>query len=249
MKLHNFWVKFLSVAILISLYLLLSHLLSTFFLPSPVKILSELYTILLNGKFAIHAMFTLKRVFISLFLSFFLTISIGTALGLNKKVSAFFELPLTLVLIIPTFVWIIVMLIFFGIRDVTLVAATSLTVAPLLIISYVEGVKDLDSSLLKVGIVFRFSNLKVLSSIILPQLLPYILGILRTGFTLSWKIALLAETFGISNGVGHQINLAFYSFLPQRIFAWILGFAGIALLIDKLFLQPLERRLTFWRTS
>ena len=48
--------------------------------------------------------------------------------------------------------------------------------------------------------------------ILLPQLYPYILSSARSGLSLIWKIVLVVELLGRSNGVGFKLY-GFFNFL------------------------------------
>ena len=82
---------------------------------------------------------------------------------------------------------------------------------------------------------------------ILPQLQPYFAAASRSGLALIWKIALVVELLGRSNGVGFQIHLYFQLFDVAAILAYTLAFVVVMLLIEFLLVQPLEARSTRWR--
>ena len=81
----------------------------------------------------------------------------------------------------------------------------------------------------------------------LPQLQPYIAAATRSGIALIWKIVLVVELLGRSNGVGFQIHLHFQLFDVSTILAYTLTFVAIMLLVELLLLQPLEKHARRWR--
>ena len=83
--------------------------------------------------------------------------------------------------------------------------------------------------------------------VILPQLAPYIAAAARSGLSLVWKIVLVAELLGRSNGVGFQIGVAFQLFDIPLLLAYSLSFTAIVLVIETVLVQPLESRLFRWR--
>ena len=88
---------------------------------------------------------------------------------------------------------------------------------------------------------------RTLVRVYLPQLYPYLMAAARTGLSLIWKIVLVVELLGRSNGIGFQLNVFFQLFDIAGILAYTLVFASIVLLVEALFMRPLERRLTGWR--
>ena len=60
--------------------------------------------------------------------------------------------------------------------------------------------------------VFRFGRIKTLRHVILPELAPFFIAAARSGLALIWKIVLVVELLGRSNGVGFQISTFFSLF-------------------------------------
>ena len=65
--------------------------------------------------------------------------------------------------------------------------------------------------------------------------------------SLIWKIVLVVELLGRSNGVGFQIHLYFQLFDVATILAYTLAFVAVMLAVEFLLLQPMERYATRWR--
>ena len=95
--------------------------------------------------------------------------------------------------------------------------------------------------------VYRFGAWKRFYHVLLPQLQPYLSAASRSGISLIWKIVLVVELLGRSNGVGFQINLYFQLFDVAAILAYTLAFVGVMLLIELIVVQPLEHASTRWR--
>jgi NitT/TauT family transport system permease protein len=69
----------------------------------------------------------------------------------------------------------------------------------------------------------------------------------RSGLSLIWKIVLVVELLGRSNGVGFQIQIYFQLFDVRLILAYTIAFILTAQLIEWVAVQPLERWATRWR--
>jgi NitT/TauT family transport system permease protein len=76
---------------------------------------------------------------------------------------------------------------------------------------------------------------------------PYLAAAARGGLSVTWKIVLIVELLGRSNGIGFALNLFFQNFNVAGILAYGLSFAGIMLLLEFFVLQPLEQRVNAWR--
>jgi NitT/TauT family transport system permease protein len=80
-----------------------------------------------------------------------------------------------------------------------------------------------------------------------PQLAPFLLVATRSGLSLIWKIVLVVELLGRSDGVGFKLQLYFQLFDVPHILAYAFAFAAIVQAIEWGLLQPLERRVGRWR--
>ena len=69
----------------------------------------------------------------------------------------------------------------------------------------------------------------------------------RSGLSLIWKIVLVVELLGRSEGVGFKLFGFFQFFDITGILAYTFFFVAIILLIEFLFVRPVENRLTEWR--
>ena len=94
---------------------------------------------------------------------------------------------------------------------------------------------------------FAVPPLAVLRHVALPQLAPYLLGAARSGLAIIWKVVLVAELLGRSDGVGFQVQVRFQTFDVAGILAYTLAFALVVQAIEWGALQPLERRVAQWR--
>jgi NitT/TauT family transport system permease protein len=95
--------------------------------------------------------------------------------------------------------------------------------------------------------VFQVPRRRRLRDVMLPQLYPYLAGAARSGLALIWKIVLVVELLGRSNGIGFQLGVYFQLFDVSGILAYALSFIVVVQLIEWGVLQPLERRATQWR--
>jgi NitT/TauT family transport system permease protein len=94
---------------------------------------------------------------------------------------------------------------------------------------------------------FRMPRWRVLRHVVLPQLVPYVFAAARSGLALIWKIVLVVELLGRSNGIGFQIQIYFQLFDVTMILAYTLAFILVVQIIEWAVLQPLENRATRWR--
>ena len=138
----------------------------------------------------------------------------------NYKNLTLFDSWNILFLNIPALVLIILSYIWFGLTEVAAIIAVSLNKIPNVIVTIREGAKSIDRSLLQVAYIYKVSKIKKFFVFYVPQLFPYIVAAARGGIALIWKIVLVVELLGRSNGVGFKIH-EFFQFLILNLF-WLI---------------------------
>jgi NitT/TauT family transport system permease protein len=73
------------------------------------------------------------------------------------------------------------------------------------------------------------------------------MGATRTGLALIWKIILLVELLGRSNGMGYQLHLFFQLFDVASLLAYTIAFVAVTQLIEFMILKPLDNKAQRWR--
>ena len=232
--------------------MLLVWWLMTFFfppslIPHPVATLSEVASIVSTGQFFSEMGATLRRVGVGFVLAMLISIPLGILMGTVKSLENFFEPPVILGLTMPGLVWAVLAIMFFGLNETSAYAAVSVTVFPMLVISLWQGTKSIDKDLIDMSTAFRASPWSKVIDVILPQLLSHILAAIRYGLGLAWKVVVVVEMFGFSNGVGYQVVRGFNTFSMKAVLAWAITFLGVMIFIEFGIIGWLESRVTRWR--
>ncbi|MCE8034031.1 ABC transporter permease subunit [Billgrantia tianxiuensis] len=218
-------------------------------LPSPPAVLHTLQQEAASGELQRHLAITLQRVLISFALAMALGTMIGIAMGRLALVNALLDPLLVLLLNLPALVLIILLYVWFGLVEVAAILAVVINKVPNVAVTLREGARSLDPRLEQMARVYDFSSLKRLLHVWLPQLFPYLMAATRGGLALIWKIVLVVELLGRSDGVGFQLHLAFQVFDVAGLLAYSLAFIAIVQLIELAILQPLERHASRWRRA
>ncbi|MFI0848636.1 ABC transporter permease [Mesorhizobium sp. IMUNJ 23232] len=200
-----------------------------------------------SGELPFHLGMTLLRVAAAFVLAMVVGTVIGILLGSYRRADRFFNPWVILFLNVPALVVIVLAYIWFGLNEVAAVGAVAVNKIPNVVVTLREGTRALDPRYAEMAAVYRFGPLERIRHILLPQLQPYIAAASRSGIALIWKIVLVVELLGRSNGVGFQIYLYFQLFNVAAILAYTLAFVAVMLLIELLLVQPFERHATRWR--
>jgi NitT/TauT family transport system permease protein len=225
----------------------MARVLASPLVPDVAEVYGELLRIVPTGAALQQIGVTLGRILSGSALAFVVAVGLGLAIARNRLLAAFFEPGIILGLTVPGLVWALLCVIWFGVSWKTPVVAIGLGVAPALTVSVVQGVRAIDPDLIEMAHVFRIPRSAQLRRLWLPAMVPFLLSGARLGFSLAWKVIVLVEIFGLSSGVGYQLNSEFSSQNVAGVLAWTIAFGVVMAIIEYGMLQTLERRLTRWR--
>lgn len=241
------WVRAFSLALFVALWWVAAVVFESRLLPGPMAVGRSLLHHIADGDLLYHTSITLARVAAAFFLAMLIGTAIGIAMGRSRRVDSLFDGWLVIGLNIPALVTIILCYIWFGLNEVAALVAVAVNKIPTVVVTVREGARAVDRELMQVAEAFRLTPERRFRQVYLPQLYPYLMASARSGLALIWKIVLVVELLGRSNGVGFQLHVYFQFFDIESILAYTFAFVGVILLIEIWLLRPLERRLTRWR--
>ena len=236
-----------SVIALVSIWWLLSLFFPPSLVPKPWDTFAEVGVIVTSGNFFTEMGATLRRVLVGFGLAMIVSIPLGIFMGTLRSLESFFEPPVILGLTVPGLIWAVLAIMFFGLTETSAYAAVAVTIAPMLAISIWQGTKSIDKDLIDMSKVFHASAWSKVVDVILPQLISHILAAIRYGLGLAWKVVVVVEMFGFSNGVGYQVVRGFNVFSMKAVLAWTITFLVVMIVIEFGLIGWLERSVTRWR--
>ena len=202
-----------------------------------------------SGELFVNLAATLARVAASFALAMSLGSALGYLMGRNRLADTILDPWLVALLNLPALVVIVLAYIWAGLTEAAAIGAVALNKLPGAVVVAREGARSLDPALDEMATVFRLPLETRLRHIVLPQLAPYLAAATRSGLSLVWKIVLIVELLGRSNGVGFKINLAFQLFDVRLLLAYALPFVAIMLGVETFVVRPFERRVSRWRSD
>lgn len=218
-------------------------------LPSPGTVWQLMLTETRTGELPQHMRATFRRVLLAFSLAMLFGMFIGLALGGSRRLNQWFGTWLVVLLNIPALVVIVLCYLWIGLNEVAAITAVALNKTAMVAVSIREGVHALDPKLAEMARAFRMSRLSEMRHVILPQLWPYIASSMRNGLAIIWKIVLVVEFLGRSDGVGFQIHLYFQLFETGFVLAYALSFVAVMLFVEYGVIGVMERRAVRWRTT
>lgn len=239
--------KLLSITGMVAIWAIVAASAHSANIPGPSAVATFLVREASTGALFYNVGVTLARVAAAFVISMFVGSAIGILVGRNATADRVLD-PWIIVLVnLPALVVIVLCYIWIGLTEAAAVTAVALNKIPNVVITMREGARALDPKLAEMGTVFRFSRMRMIRHVVLPQLQPYFAAAGRSGLALVWKIVLVVELLGRSNGVGFEISMYFQLFDVAAILGYALAFVVVMLVIEFTVVQPLERYLTRWR--
>ncbi len=239
--------RLVSLALLIGCWQIGSMVSQAHDLPAPLDVLRRIAAETRSGALLHHMAITLGRVVAAFVIAMAIGSAIGFAMGRNTFADRLGDPWLVLLLNLPALVIIVLAYVWIGLNEVAAIGAVALNKLPNAIVALREGAKALDPQYDEVAIVYRMSAWTRLRHVLAPQLAPYFAASARSGLSLVWKIVLIVELLGRSNGVGFEMNVAFQLFDMTLLLAYALPFVALMLAIEFLLVQPFERHVSRWR--
>ncbi len=218
-------------------------------LPGPVEVWRIAMQEAESGALWHHLGATLARVAAAFTLAMGLGGALGLVLGARPELDRWFGPWVTVFLNIPALVVIVLCYLWIGLNETAAITAVAVNKAAMVTVTIREGVRSLDPALGDMARVYRMRPLARFAHVVWPQLWPYVAAAVRTGLAIIWKIVLVVEFLGRSNGVGFQIHLYFQLFEIGYVLAYALAFVGVMLVIETALVQPLDRRSRRWQRA
>mgnify|MGYP003384291283 FL=1 len=236
--------RFIMLIILAGLWQSTAWLVNSSDFPSLLLVLDSFIYHFSQGDMVANLSVTLTRVFISFIIALILGVIIGILMGISKRVNQLSDTLLIIALNIPALVTILLCYIWFGLVESAAITAVVINKIPTVVVMIREGARVVDQDLLSVAKIYKLSLRKTFFKVFLPQLYPYIMASARAGLSLIWKIVLVVELLGRSDGVGFALNTLFQFFDIAGILAYTFAFISIVLVIEHLIFKPLDKLIS-----
>jgi NitT/TauT family transport system permease protein len=236
-----------SVALLLVVWQVVAVAVHSRLLPSASAVLVVLVQECIHGPLLFNLGITLARVAAAFAVAMVIGTAIGIVMGRSRTIDALFDSWLVLLLNLPALVIIVLAYVWFGLTEAAAIGAVAVNKVPNTAVTLREGARALDRGYSDMAASFHVGRWRTLRHVIMPQLYPYVFAAARSGLALVWKIVLIVELLGRSNGVGFEIQLYFQQFDVAHILAYSIAFMIVMQLFEWAIFQPLERRASAWR--
>ena len=202
-----------------------------------------------SGALPYHLAMTLGRVVMAFVPAMAIGVALGFLMGRYPAFDRWLDPWLVVFLNLPALVLIVLCYLWIGLNELAAIIAVTLNKTAMVMVTVRQGVKSFDPALDDLAFVARLSPRERLRHLILPQLAPWLAVAARNGIAVIWKIVLVVEFLGRSNGIGFRIHLYFQQFQTAHVIAYSLAFVGVMLIVEHMLIQPLETRSVRWKAA
>jgi taurine transport system permease protein len=246
------WLSVLSIAGIIFVWWLVTTMgwVKPMFLPSPQAVLGKFVNVWQNGftntPFLEHVGISAARVFGAFILACLIGIPLGIAMGMSPIVRGIFDPPIEFYRPIPPLAYLPLMIIWFGIGEMSKVLLIFLSVLAPVALGARAGVRSAAIEQIHAAYSFGASRWQVMSQVILPSALPEILTAMRIGIGFGWTTLVAAEMVAATKGLGYMVLTASQFLQTSTVIMGIIVIAIIAYAFDML-MRFIERRVVPWK--
>jgi ABC-type nitrate/sulfonate/bicarbonate transport system permease component len=189
---------------------------------------------------------TLTRVLVGTVVGAIVGMLFGLAMSWADWLRDLVEPGLQVVRMVPPLALLPLFLLWFGGREVGTVSYVALAVFLIVVINTVVAVENLPPEFAAYARTLGASKIQVYRTVVVPGMLPGLIGGIRVALGSVWAIVLAAEFLAVPSGLGRLLQLSQMSLLTGRVIVVIILFVLYSALLNGLFLL-VARRLTRWQ--
>jgi ABC-type nitrate/sulfonate/bicarbonate transport system permease component len=213
------------------------------FFPSPLMVIQA--AINLSTILIVDVLVTLARVFVGLGAGIVLGVGLGLLMSVNKKIYYFFDPLIESMRPVPVIAMIPFFLLWFGINETGKILLVLLGVFAIMVVNTVESIRNIPKIYTQAAVTLGASKWDVYRRVILPGIVPGLIGPLRVSLALSFTLVVAAEFMGAQAGLGYRILEARRLFNTDVILLGIVLFGVLSGVLDQ-GLRRLMNHVTRW---
>jgi taurine transport system permease protein len=220
------------------------------FLPSPMGVINAFFTMLKDGFTGVgfweHTWVSTLRVFGAFLLACVIGIPLGIAMGMSPVARGVFDPPIEFYRPIPPLAYLPLMIIWFGIDELSKVLLIFLSVLAPLVLGARAGVRSAAIEQIHAAYSFGATRWQVIRMVVLPAAMPEIFTAMRVGIGFGWTTLVAAEMVAATSGLGYTVLSASRFLQTDIVIMGIVVIAIIAYAFDHL-VRFVERRVVPWK--
>lgn len=249
---HRYYVPWLVAVAVIGLWWLITAMgwATSTALPSPVRVYHDFITVSTVGyggtTLLTNIVYSVVRISIGFVVAILVGVPIGFLMATNEYIFSAVDPLLQFLRPIPPLAYIPVMVIWFGIGELSKVILIFFCTIPIIIISAMSGVRNAQENRIRVAHCFGANKGQTFRYVILPSALPEIFTGMRVAIGVAWTCLVAAEMIAAQHGLGAMIQTAGAQIATGVVFVGIV-MIGIVGYVMELIIRTIELRLIPWK--
>ena len=146
---------------------------------------------------------------------------------------------------IPIFAMIPLFMIWFGLGLWPQILLVALGVSTVLGVQTYEAVRNIPSVYINASTNLGAKKSVMFRTVILPYIVPHLVGAIRVAAATSWGLDVAAEFMGVQSGLGYTMIVRQMYLDTPSIIAVVLIYSVLAIILDQI-IRVIERRITRW---
>jgi NitT/TauT family transport system permease protein len=224
----------------------LAAILSTQVLPPPEQALLVFFQALTTAVFWQHSLASSMRVLVAMILAWMVAFPLGIILGSNARLDAWMAPFIFLTYPIPKIVLLPVVLLLFGLGNLSKVILLWLIVGYQILVATRDGVLNLHHKYVDSVRSLGAGPWQLFREVLLPAALPHGFTALRLSTGTSVAVLFLAESFATTEGLGYFIMDAWGRMAYPQMFTGIFGMSLMGIGLFEL-CNALESWICAWK--
>jgi taurine transport system permease protein len=237
---------------LFALWWVASHFrwLPPLFLPTPETVFTRLYESamgqLTDAPLATHFGWSMFRVFSAFLAACVTAIPIGIAMGVSRIARGIFDPPIEFYRPLPPLAYLPLIVIWFGIDEMSKVLLIYLACFAPLAMSARAGVRSVSQEQIHAAYSMGASKRQVIYHVIIPAAMPEILTAMRISIGFGWTTLVAAEMVAATHGLGQMVLNASNFLRTDIVIMGIVVIGAVAYLFDLL-MRYVEKLVVPWK--
>jgi taurine transport system permease protein len=216
------------------------------FLPSPMGVIDAFLVVLKDGFTGASFWEHTLVVFGAFLLACVIGIPLGIAMGMSPFARGVFDPPIEFYRPIPPLAYLPLMIIWFGIDELSKLLLIFLSVLAPMALGARAGVKSAAIEQIHAAYSFGATRWQVIRLVVLPSAMPEIFTAMRVGIGFGWTTLVAAEMVAATSGLGYMVLSASRFLQTPIVIMGIVVIAAIAYAFDHL-VRFIERRVVPWK--
>jgi sulfonate transport system permease protein len=173
-------------------------------LPSPIAVIQSGAELTASGELINHISISLGRALTGFLIGGLLGFLFGLFNGLFKPLDLLLDTSIQMLRNIPHLALLPLVILWFGIDEVSKVFLVALGVLFPIYINTYHGIKSVDKGLIEMGRAYGLKGYSLFLQVILPGALSSILVGIRYSLGVMWTTLIVAETIAANSGIGYM---------------------------------------------